>query len=97
MGAAASATSTLAEVTSEAIEDYCYEITGHDYTHVFSKHNVDGKVLESYIGNVDTLIDFLSDIGMTDLDHQQMLYDTLMQVNKPIYNLILQLTNSLSH
>jgi len=80
MGAAASATSTLASISSEAIEDYCFEITGHDYTDVFSKHNVNGEVLEKHVGNVDTLTEFLTDIGMTNLEHQQMLYDMLMQV-----------------
>jgi hypothetical protein len=80
MGAAASASSTLASISSEAIEDYCHKITGQDYTNVFAKNNVDGQVLEKYVGNVDTLIEFLTDVGMTDLDHQQMLYDALMQV-----------------
>ena len=80
MGSAVSVTSSLGDISSEAIEDFCNEITGQDYTDVFVKHSVDGKVLEKYVGNVDTLLEFLNDIGMTDLDHQQMLYDAMMQV-----------------
>lgn len=80
MGAAASASSKLGDISSEAIEDYCSEITGKDYTETFSKHNVNGQVLEKYVGNVDALLEFLVEIGMEDVDHQQMLYDMLMQV-----------------